>query len=220
MPKSRKKSGEKKKVANVARHRPAVTVTEEEKNMFEEKYTSKHLIVNLIHIWRDSAPMGFISYFPVMLLYLAYCVLWFLDSVLLLVPEARNFAVAARNAMLQISPYVGALGLPVVLTYLHTRYNIAHSVYYYLKNLLYVFPATILYIALCYLNFIVAVMFQSNAGELIVAVLKTSWVPLATAGGAILLCSAVAQAVLMSRRARDEAVKTPLGLVIPKKKKD
>ncbi|MGN1451035.1 MAG: hypothetical protein ACI4XQ_02955 [Eubacteriales bacterium] len=214
MPKSRKKSGPVKKTANTAKHHKPITVTEEDKELFEKKYNSKHLIVNLLRIWRDSAPKGFISYFPVMVLYLVYCVLWFLASVLLLFKGTAEFAYNVRNILLNYTPYIGAVLLPVVLTYLHARYNARLLKYYYIKNLLYVIPATLLFIVLCWLNFIIAVMFQSNAGELIKNLFSGCWIVFVLALGMILLCSAIAQAFLMSRRSRDEGFRTSLGVEI------
>lgn len=218
MPKSRKKSTPVKKVANVAKHRTPLTVTEEDKYNFDTKYTSKYLIVNLLNIWRDSAPKGFMTYFPVMVLYLFYCVLWFFVSVLLPFQATAEFAYYARNIMALATPYIGAIVLPIILTYNHTRYNIKFKRYWFVKNLLYVVPATYLFIFLCWLNYIIAVAFQSNAGEEISYLFNNCWPVLIAAFGIITVSAAVGQSILMMRRTQDDHFTTKLGVEIKNKK--
>ena len=218
MPKSRKKSGPVKKVAHTANHRQPITVTEEDEYNFKTKYTSRFLVVNLLNIWKDSAPRGFMSYFPVMMLYLFYCVLWFFASLLLPFPKTAEFAYMARNLMLQYTPYIGAVAIPAILTYNHTRYNLKHKNWWFIKNLLYVIPATYLFIFLCWLNFIVAVMFQPGAGETILALFQNCWLVLIVAFGLIMVCAAVGQTILMVKRMQGDNYTTELGVQIKKKK--
>ncbi|MBR4941628.1 MAG: hypothetical protein IKZ19_06475 [Clostridia bacterium] len=217
MPKSRKKSIPVKKKANTAKHREPIQVTEEDKYNFDTKYTSKYLIVNLLNIWRDSAPKGFMTYFPVMVFYLFYCLLWFFVSILLPFQATAEFAYRARNAMCFYAPYIGALILPAIITYNHTRYNLKHKTYWFVKNLLYLIPATYLFIFLCWLNFIVAVMFQPNAGEMITMLVENCWLVLLVAFGLIMLCAAVGQTILMTRKTQDGSYKTELGVELKKK---
>ncbi len=218
MPKSRKKSIPPKKTANTAKHREQITVTPEDEYNFEQKYTSKFLIVNLLNIWRDSAPRGFMSYFPVMALYVFYCIIWFFISILLPFEATAKFAGEARNLMLIYTPYIGATLLPAILTYNHTRYNLRHKKYWFVKNLLYIVPATYLFMFLCWLNFIISVMFMEGAGAIIVNLLQNIWLPLLVALGIILLCAAIGQTILMTRKNQDGHYRTSLGVDLGKKK--
>ncbi len=174
--------------------------TEEE---LGEKYADMGLLRATLHIWRDSSPLTFITYLPVMALYLVYCVLWFGASVLAFFPSTLEFAVAARDMLMLGNSFVGAVGVPLLLFILHLGYNMKNKKYYFFNTLLYTVPASFLYLLLDMLNTVVAFMFDVNAGLIIREKAVVDLVVLAVAVIFTFFLGCIAQFVLSIKRQRD-----------------
>ena len=179
---------------------PVPEPTEEEMG---EKYADMGMLRATMHIWKDSSPLTFVTYVPVIALYLVYCVLWFGASVLAFFPATLDFALAARDVLMLGNSFVAAAGIPLLLFILHLGYNMKNKKYYFFNTLLYTVPAAFLYVVLDMLNTVVAFMFDTNAGLIIREKAVVDLVVLAIAIIVTFFLGCIAQFVLSIKRQRD-----------------
>ena len=142
-------------------------LSDEEKREFDEKYSKGGIIKNTLKIWRDSSPVTFITYFPVIFSHFAFTMLWFSASILIFIGPIAKIGVFARDFLAVLNTVMAAFGIPLILTYMHLKYDIKKKKYYFFNTLLYTLPASVIYAALNLLNGIIAVMFQEDRAKLI-----------------------------------------------------
>lgn len=179
---------------------------------FMEKYSEGGIIKNVLKIWRDTSRIGFITYFPVILLEFVYCVVWFLVSLFTFFEATREFGLMGRDAVIFVNSVIVSIGLPLVLSYLHLRYNIKNKRWYFFNAIKYVLPACLIYLVLDFLNLCVAVMFMDSAGEAILAKLETSAVMGIVAIVAIAVFGCIAQLFLLWKRNKVEPLSVRLAV--------
>lgn len=194
--------------------RPSAELTEEE---IGEKYAGKGIIRATLGIWRDSSPLTFITYMPIILLHLLYCLFWFAASILAFFDATLEFAVAAHDRLMLINSFVGAIGVPLMLFVLHLVYNIKKKRYYFFNTLIYSLPAGALYILLDFLNTAVAYMFDANAGEIIREKLFVNLIMLAVMAVLTFFLGCIAQFALSIKRQREEPLNVGLPLRLRRK---
>lgn len=196
----------------------SVQLSEEERKDFTENYSKGGIIRNLIKIWRDSSPVTFMTYFPVVLSQLAFTLLWFFASILMFIGPTQGIGTSVRDFLTLFNVVMAAFGVPLILTYLHLKYNIRKKKYYFINTLLYTLPACIIYVALNLLNTVITVIFQEDRAELISTQLEFTLYILAAMLATLTITSCIAQLVLLYKRSRSEVPVTKLGLKIDKKK--
>ena len=179
---------------------------------FMEKYSVGGIIKNVLKIWRDTSRIGFITYFPVILLEFIYCVVWFVVSLFTFFQATQKFGLMGRDAVIFVNSVIVSVGLPLVLSYLHLRYNIKNKRWYFFNAIKYVLPACLIYLVLDFLNLCVAVMFMDSAGEAILAKLETSAVMGIVAIVAIAVFGCVAQLFLLWKRNKAEPLSVRLAV--------
>ncbi len=148
---------------------PKVPQRTEEEEMAEvvAKYGEGNMLKNILRIWRDTSKLTFLSYLPVIALEALYAVTWFLVSMLILIPPARNFCAVGRDIITLTNVVISAFIMPLVLTVLHGIYAVREKKKYFSNALRYVFPASLLYLVLDIVNNFVAVMFYPDRSVLI-----------------------------------------------------
>lgn len=179
---------------------------------FMEKYSEGGIIKNVLKIWRDTSRIGFITYFPVILLEFIYCVVWFVVSLFTFFQATQKFGLMGRDAVIFVNSVIVSVGLPLVLSYLHLRYNIKNKRWYFFNAIKYVLPACLIYLVLDFLNLCVAVMFMDSAGEAILAKLETSAVMGIVAIVAIAVFGCIAQLFLLWKRNKAEPLSVRLAV--------
>ena len=193
---------------------PVVQKSQEEIDReFAERYGEGGVLKNTLKIWRDSSRATFITYFPVLLFELIYCVAWFIVSVFAFIPGTRSFGLAGRDVIVFINAMIAAVGLPLLLSYLHVRYNFAAKRYYFTNAFKYVLPACVIYLILDFINSYIAFMLAENRGEATIAKLETSLYIAIVMAAAIAIFACIAQVALMIKKNKDEplAVKLAVG---------
>ena len=180
---------------------------------FAERYGQGGVIKNVLKIWRDSSRATFITYFPVILFELIYCVVWFVISIFAFIPGTRNFGLTGRDVIVFANAVIVSVGMPLLLSYLHVRYNFANKRYYFFNAVKYILPACTVYLLLDFINSFIAVMFAENRGEAVLAKLETSLYMAIVMVAAIAIFGCIAQIALMIKKNRDEplAVKLAVG---------
>lgn len=190
---------------------------------FIDRYGQGGILKNTLKIWRDSSKVTFLAYFPVILLELLYCVVWFCASIFVFIPATRTFGGHARDAVVFINVMICVIGLPILLTWLHLRYNLKQKRYYFTNAFRYILPASALYWALHFINIYISFMFDENRTQLLKAQLETSMYMGLVMIAAIAIFGCVAQVVLLWKRNKEEpltvrlAVGTRHGKEKPKK---
>jgi hypothetical protein len=196
-----------------------IVLTEEDKKEIAEKYGEGGIVKNTLKIWKDSSPVGYMTYFPVIFTQFIYTVLWFLASVLIFIRPLNEIGILARDYLTLINTVVAAVGIPLYLSYRHLRYNIRNEKYYFFNTLKYTLPASAIYVALYYVYTLVGFVFSENRAELISAQnTLTLYVALAMIG-CVMIASCIAQILLMARKSRMDGTLTKLGVKIDNKKK-
>lgn len=193
---------------------PAVQKPQEEIDReFAERYGEGGVLKNTLKIWRDSSRATFITYFPVLLFELLYCVIWFVVSIFAFIPGTQGFGLAGRDVIVFANAIITAVGLPLLLSYLHVRYNFANKRYYFTNAFKYILPACVVYLILDFLNSYIAFMFADNLGEAVMAKLETSLYIAIVMAAAIAIFACIAQVALMIKKNKDEplAVKLAVG---------
>lgn len=196
-----------------------IVLSEADKKEMAEKYGNGGVIKNTIKIWKDSSPVSYMTYFPIIFAQLIYTVLWFLASILIFIGPMNEIGVATRDYLTLINTVAAAFGIPLYLSYRHLKYNIKNGKYYFFNTLKYTFPASFIYVALYYIDVLIEVAFNENSAELISAQNQlTLFVALAMIGS-VMIASCIAQIVLMARKSKMDGTLTKLGLKIDNKKK-
>ncbi|MBQ4048258.1 MAG: hypothetical protein IJC93_07825 [Clostridia bacterium] len=193
---------------------PSISEKEQEEldREFMEKYSEGGIIKNVLKIWRDTSRIGFITYFPVILLEFVYCVIWFLVSIFTFFEATQSFGLMGRDAVIFVNSVIVSIGLPLVLSYLHLRYNIKNKRWYFFNAVKYVLPACLIYLVLDFVNLCIAVMFMDSAGEAILAKLETSAVMGIVAIVAIAVFGCIAQLFLLWKRNKAEPLSIRLAV--------
>ncbi|MBR5520090.1 MAG: hypothetical protein IKU55_05175 [Clostridia bacterium] len=216
MAKNNKKQFQNKRTEKKQYTPPVRTVSaaeqEEMDREFMEKYSQGGIIKNVLKIWRDSSRIGFITYFPVILLEFIYCIAWFVVSILTFFSATQEFGLLGRDAVIFINTVIVSVGLPLLLSYLHLRYNIKNKRWYFTNALRYILPACLIYLVLDFLNLCVAVMFMESAGEAIMAKLETSLVMGLVAVVAIAVFGCIGQILLIWKRNKAEPLSVRLAV--------
>ena len=166
----------------------------------------------MLKIWRDTSRIGFITYFPVILLEFVYCVIWFLVSIFTFFEATQSFGLMGRDAVIFVNSVIVSICLPLVLSYLHLRYNIKNKRWYFFNAVKYVLPACLIYLVLDFVNLCIAVMFMDSAGEAILAKLETSAVMGIVAIVAIAVFGCIAQLFLLWKRNKAEPLSIRLAV--------
>ncbi len=209
---SSKQTPSHKKVSNVE------VLTEAEKDEIEQRYGQGGIIKNTLKIWKDSSPLTFLSYFPVILSQVIFTVLWFFASMLMFFPVTVEIGFIGTNALVFINMIMAALGLPIILTILHFIFNYKNNRYYFTNAIFYILPAAAVYVVLDFLNALIAVMLWENAKSEISAKFEMSLYTALIMIAAVAVLALTAQLILLFKRNKDEPVLTRLGVKIEKKK--
>ena len=195
---------------------PTKTISKQEQEELDREFMAKYsqggVIKNVLKIWRDSSRISFITYFPVILLEFIYCVLWFVVSLFTFIPPTQQFGLMGRDALIFVNSILVSLGLPLILSYLHLRYNIKNKRWYFFNAIKYVLPACIIYLVLDFLNLCIALMFMENAGQAIMAKLETSLVMAIVLIVAIAVFGCIAQMFLLWKRNKIEPLSVRLAV--------
>ncbi|MBR7136640.1 MAG: hypothetical protein IKC99_01140, partial [Clostridia bacterium] len=91
---------------------PSISEKEQEEldREFMEKYSEGGIIKNVLKIWRDTSRIGFITYFPVILLEFVYCVIWFLVSIFTFFEATQSFGLMGRDAVIFVNSVIVSIG--------------------------------------------------------------------------------------------------------------
>ena len=201
---------------------PALSAEEEERE-FMERYGTGSVFKNVLKIWRDTSPLSFLTYVPVILIEAVYCVAWFLASMLVFIPATRNAGYAGQNGIMICSAVIVVFGMPLLLTFLHLRHNWREHRWYFWNAIRYVLPGCAVYLGLDLLNYVIAVLFRSDTGTLILGKLKLSLLMGAVMLAFIALIGGISQLALLWKRNKLEPVSVRLAVGTKqnvKKKKD
>lgn len=201
---------------------PALSPEEEERE-FMERYGSGSIFKNVLKIWRDTSPLSFITYVPVILVEAVYCVAWFIASMLVFIPATRDAGIAGRDGIVFCSSVIVSFGMPLLLTFLHLRHNWREHKWYFWNAIRYVLPGCAVYLGLDLVNSVIAVLFQPDTGSLILEKLKTSMYMGIAMIAFIALIGGISQLVLLWKRNKLEPVSVRLAVGTKqnvKKKKD
>jgi cellulose synthase/poly-beta-1,6-N-acetylglucosamine synthase-like glycosyltransferase len=212
--KSATKHGKKYQPKKYTPPAPPSQTTEEADREFIEKYGDRGIVRTTLRVWKDVSPLTFITYFPVIVLYIIYCVLWFLINIFVFIPSTVEFGFAGRDVLQFCSLCAAAVGVPLLETVLHTVYCIKNKKRYFFNTVLYTLPASLLYIALDLINVVIAFMLIEGGGVLISDKLVTVLYELCAAVGVVFLGGGAAQVILTIKFPKAHPFKPE----IPKKK--
>ena len=159
------------------------------------------------------------TYFPIVLSQLIFTLLWFLASIVMFIEPLRIYGLWARDFLLFFNALLAAIGIPLLLTFLHLRHNIKNKKYYFFNTLIYTLPAALLYVILEFVNVAIAVIFEDNRAELITTQLDLSLIILIAMFGIVMIFSSVAQVILLFKRSKSDQNVTKLGVKLNDKKK-
>jgi len=191
-------------------------LTEKEKAEFAEKYGKGGIIKNTLKIWKNSSKTTFITYFPIIVAQALFTALWFISSMMIFIGPISEYGIIARDFLVFFNSMMAAFGIPLILSYLHLRLNLKAGKYYFFNTMKYTLPASFLYVMLNFLNMAITVMFKA---ELLKEELNTSFYIFLAMVGTVMVASCIAQVVLISRKSKQDALVTKLGLKIENKKK-
>jgi len=185
---------------------PPKTIEEEDRE-FIKKYGDHGIVKTTLRVWKDVSPLTFITYFPVLLIYILYCVLWFLINIFVFIPATREFGFTGRDALQFGSTWIAAIGIPLLETILHTVYSIKRRKRYFFNSILYTLPASLLYIVLDFINVAIAYMLFEGGGALILEKLMTVLYEFFAAVGTVFIGGCVAQVILTIKFPKEQGFK-------------
>jgi hypothetical protein len=165
-----------------------------------EQYPGNNILKNVLLIWRDNAPRGFMTFVPVLTLFLLYSVIWFISHMLMLIPALSDNMLEFIKGIVFINRLILMFGLPFMLTVLHLIYNWKTQKYYYFNSVLYVLPACILYAVLEFLSKLIPVLFYKGMGETIKTYVSDSLILLLVSVIVVFCLGALAQMILSFRK--------------------
>lgn len=193
--------------------------TYEQGKSLAEKYPGNNILKNVLRIWRDSSPRSFMTYVPVLALFLLYSVLMFVVNMLMLIPLLEEAMLSVIRGIVVVNRLILMFGLPLMLSMMHLIYNWKTEKYYFFNSLLYILPACALYGVLEFISKLIPVLFYKGMGDVVKKYVTESLLILFVCVVVVFCLGGLAQALLAFRR-NQELGKQKQAEKAEKKKKD